>query len=397
MPLFIVFLVLFAALPPLLWAPAARAETTDDAREQLSGTLSELKASDSRQKDIAAKQARLEKEMKTLQQETVSMARDTGKMEKELSSYEEKLNILEDQKDEKTKALKARQGELSEMISAMVKLQELPPEAVIAMPGKLDETLETARALGVVTHAVEEEAESLKLQIKELDELETKISNSREAIAGKEKALIAKQTELSDKIKQRGQLQAELGSKEHEEKMRAQQLTAKSQNLQELLDSLEKTEHNNAWEHETTPNAVKKTEHVASKHKLRSFENAKGDMDPPASGKIISHFGNTGLGATFSKGIVIETRESASVVAPYDGEVVFAGPFRDYGHMVIIRHSGDYHTLLSGMGHISCTPGQFLLEGEPIGAMGNHAGGTRLYTELRKDGKPVDPLPWFKE
>jgi septal ring factor EnvC (AmiA/AmiB activator) len=147
----------------------------------------------------------------------------------------------------------------------------------------------------------------------------------------------------------------------------------------------------NAWEHEPV-NAVKKHEKHTGKHKLRPFADAQGDLRRP-SGKIISHFGNTSGGTAFSKGIVVETRPEADVVAPYDAEVVFAGPFRDYGRMVILRHSDGYHTLLAGMSALNCTPGQFLLEGEPLGSMGRRA--PHLYMELRKDGKPVDPLPWF--
>ena len=96
---------------------------------------------------------------------------------------------------------------------------------------------------------------------------------------------------------------------------------------------------------------------------------------------------------------MIETPASAGVVAPYDGEVVYAGLFRDYGKMVILRHSGDYHTLLSGMESINVSPGQNLLEGEPIGAMGKSSddGKPKLYVEMRKSGKAIDPMAWFRD
>jgi len=383
----VLLLVLSFSLP-------LHAETTDDARKELSDTLSAIKASNERQKKIEEKKTSLEHELKKLQEELVSLADDTVNEGTSLSAFEEKLDILETQRKVKNTALAAQQTELAAMLSAMIKLQQLPPEAIIAMPGKMDETLATARALGLVTKTVDAEARSLKAQLHELDELEDKIRQNQDAISKRKSVLIAKQKQLSAKVKERNKLEATLGGKEREEKQHIAQLTAKSQNIQDLLDSLEKAEHSNAWERGVAP-AVKKNEKNNSRHKLRSFTDAKGRMHLPA-GKIVSRFGNTNKGTAFSKGLIIDTRADARVLAPYDGEVVFAGPFRDYGHMVIIRHSNDYHTLLSGMDEINCTPGQFLLEGEPIGSMSSGAEGTHLYMELRKDGKPIDPSAWFK-
>jgi septal ring factor EnvC (AmiA/AmiB activator) len=161
-----------------------------------------------------------------------------------------------------------------------------------------------------------------------------------------------------------------------------------------LIDSLAKSEY--GWTvHREDRGEEARPHEKPSGRALRSFVAARGHLRLPAAGRIVSHYGNTDIGETFSKGIVIETRVQAGVVAPYDGEVVFAGSFRDYGRIVIIRHSGDYHTLLSGMDEIDCKPGQYLLEGEPIGSMGD-SGSTKLYMELREDGRPIDPMKWVK-
>ena len=63
--------------------------------------------------------------------------------------------------------------------------------------------------------------------------------------------------------------------------------------------------------------------------------------------------------------------------------------------MVIIHHSDNFHTLLAGLQKIDVEVGQFLLEGEPIGAMGDDADEQELYVELRKDNQPIDPAPWM--
>jgi len=139
-------------------------------------------------------------------------------------------------------------------------------------------------------------------------------------------------------------------------------------------------------------NVKEAAKHLAA---ARSFSNAQGDMPFPARGRIVVKYGqNTNLGAP-SKGITIETRPNGQVIAPYDGQVVFSGPFRGYGLLLIIEHGEGYHTLLAGMARIDSTVGQHLLAGEPVGIMGQSDDKPLLYVELRRNGQPVNPLPWL--
>jgi septal ring factor EnvC (AmiA/AmiB activator) len=80
---------------------------------------------------------------------------------------------------------------------------------------------------------------------------------------------------------------------------------------------------------------------------------------------------------------------------------------------LIIEHRGGYHTVLAGLGRLDAVVGQWLLAGEPVGIMGTSgeaaadlgqsATGSvtsgqdhpKLYVELRHNGQPVDPSPWF--
>ena len=128
---------------------------------------------------------------------------------------------------------------------------------------------------------------------------------------------------------------------------------------------------------------------------IRSFSKGQGEMPFPARGRIVVKFGESAeLGAP-SRGISIETRPAAQVVAPYDGQVVFAGPCRGSGLLLIIEHGEGYHTLLAGMARIDGTVGQRLRAGEPVGVMGESEGRPLLYVELRHNGQPVNPLHWL--
>lgn len=127
----------------------------------------------------------------------------------------------------------------------------------------------------------------------------------------------------------------------------------------------------------------------------RSFSQGQGQMPFPARGRIITRYGQTNDVGVVNKGLEIATRKGAQVIAPFDGQVAFAGLFRGYGLLLIIEHSEGYHTLLAGMARIDATVGQRLTSGEPVGIMAQDEAKPMLYVELRRNGQPVNPLPWL--
>ena len=136
-----------------------------------------------------------------------------------------------------------------------------------------------------------------------------------------------------------------------------------------------------------------------------AFASLRGQVPIPVNGVKLKDFGAPdGVGGA-EKGVSIATRAGAQVTAPADGWVVYAGPFRSYGQLLILNAGGGYHILLAGMDRISVDLGQFVLTGEPVAVMGNGShiaailatGSSQpvLYVEFRKDGTPVDPGPWW--
>ncbi len=129
---------------------------------------------------------------------------------------------------------------------------------------------------------------------------------------------------------------------------------------------------------------------------VRPFPDAGASLRMPARGRVVRRYGQAGGTEGTSKGINIKARNGAQVVAPYDGQVVYAGPFRRYGQILIIEHGGRYHTLLAGLDRIDAVVGQWLLAGEPVGTLGSPQNGNpELYFELRRGGQPINPLPWM--
>ena len=134
------------------------------------------------------------------------------------------------------------------------------------------------------------------------------------------------------------------------------------------------------------------------------FSKAKGRLPRPAQGRQLVSYGEKTQYGARSKGIVIATRYAAQITSPTDGWVVFAGEFRSYGQLLIINAGQKYHILLAGMSRIDVQPGQFVLAGEPVGTMSGASRRLRtiskksapvLYVEFRKNGRPINPKPWW--
>ncbi|MEL6374656.1 MAG: peptidoglycan DD-metalloendopeptidase family protein [Pseudomonadota bacterium] len=134
------------------------------------------------------------------------------------------------------------------------------------------------------------------------------------------------------------------------------------------------------------------------------FIQAKGRLPLPAQGRRVLGFGEKTQFNSRSPGIVIATRFGAQVTSPADGWVLYARQFRSYGQLLIINAGQDYHLLLAGLAQIDVQLGQFVLAGEPVGTMspaprqratsGKDASPV-LYIEFRKNGRPIDPDPWW--
>ena len=97
-----------------------------------------------------------------------------------------------------------------------------------------------------------------------------------------------------------------------------------------------------------------------------------------------------------SKGLEIAGKMGDAIAAAADGEVVYAGSaLKGYGQMLIVKHSPVYLTAYAHNSALMVKEGQQVKRGQKIAEMGNTEsdnGQTKLHFELRRSGKPVDPV-----
>jgi len=130
-----------------------------------------------------------------------------------------------------------------------------------------------------------------------------------------------------------------------------------------------------------------------------SFARLKGKLALPVAGEIISKFGQSREGGGPAwKGLFIRARQGNEVRSVASGEVAFADWLRGFGNLLIIDHGNGYLSLYSNNESLYKQPGDPVRAGDVVATVGATGGQDEpgLYFELRRQGKPFDPLSWVK-
>jgi len=129
----------------------------------------------------------------------------------------------------------------------------------------------------------------------------------------------------------------------------------------------------------------------------------KGRLKLPLNGRILNKFGRKRVEEYDSyivyNGINVQAKKGSSVKAIFDGKILYAGELEGYGNLVIVGHGNEYHSLYGHLEDIKVSVDKVVKTGEIIGLSGDSGSieGEVLYFELRRNGKPIQPLPWFKK
>ena len=330
----------------------------------------------------------------SLQNELVSAASAVQRHETQVSALQARLQALERLRENKTHDLREGRVKFARVLAAMQRIAQYPPEALIAQPAKPADMVRTAILLRSAVGEIDRQATTLREEL-------IFLAKARDEIAAREVAL-RETTELLDRERRRlgalmsrkKVLKRRADDQAEEADQRIAELAGKAKTLRDLLEGIEQ-ERSRVRKAPAQPDrkAAQASRVVPS---LRPFSKAKGTLNLPATGKIDGRYGEKTDAGLSRKGMTIATPSGAQVTATYDGTVVYAGKFRGYGLLLIIEHGEGYHSLLAGMTRIDVEQGRTVLAGEPVGVMEqSESGQPVLYVELRRDGQPINPLPWL--
>ena len=408
----------------------------EEAQKKLDETSQKLQSSRAQEEGLTQDVAALAEARAKLNSDLIEAGKQVQASEAKLSGTEAKLAELTDQVTVIRNSITDRKETIVKMLSAMQRIGRTPPPALVTRRDDALAVVRSAMLLAQVFPELKYQADNLSQELDGLVKLETGIREQRDAEKSEADRLAAERGRIDKLLEEKkvklAQSEAELSATRQAADQQAAEETELNALIARLDERIAKAEVAQYDAEVATEKALRAREQqqalatpgnekvieikpestkiaFASPARLKPampFELTKGTLPLPAQGKRLKRFGEAdGVGGTL-RGISLQTRGEARIIAPTDGWVVYAGPFRSYGNLLIINAGGGYHVLLAGMGRIDVSLGQFVLAGEPVAVMGaalqagqgnNDNSRPVLYVEFRKDGRPIDPGPWWAE
>lgn len=364
--------------------------------------------SDVTQDDLTTYERRLEQERKALAameatrdvtradlaaitRQLLAATQEGVRREEKAAEIERRLTVLQVQDREARNRLLADREGLKEVFIALIASSRKQPPALIAHPDKATDAIQGAIVMRDVAAQLKLRSVKLSEQIADYAALIAKVQREQTELDKAESRLSEKRDEIQALAAKKRAAYEDISGETDDLKTRIQALARKTESIRSLLAEI----------------AAQAPKPPTRKPSLLQKKNRPDPDSPiavavlkrlglPAIGSIVQKYGDQLPSGRKAEGIKVQTRHSAQVVAPADSTIVWSGPFRSYGKMLILRTGDGYHIVLSGMADIYGALGQTVSAGEPVGQMSDQTDKpSELYMELRKNGTPQDPARWM--
>jgi septal ring factor EnvC (AmiA/AmiB activator) len=339
-----------------------------------------------KQENLEQEVKKIERDLEGTRDDMVDLGKTIQSNEKTLQELETRIEKLEGEKSQIRNVLEKDRKSMADLILALERIRRVPPEAMIAKPGAPYKTAQSALLMGDIIPLLHKKAQSLKENLENIDRISADLEAKKEVALKASQSLEAEHEKLAEMAEKRERLFADTHADLETEKANVKRISKESRNLADLVLRLNESREKQRAE---APVQKKPEEKITV-----------GQARLPISGIIRTRYDQPDSFGAPSKGISIEGREGALVVAPMGGTVRFAGHFKNYGNIVILEHEKGYHSLIAGLEKIDTVVGQGVSAGEALGLL--HKASTpgerpALYYELRLDGRPVNPAAKFAD
>lgn len=420
------------AAPPVPDATTSDATTSDatspgtaeaiERKRERENELAELgralDVSRERQAELAAEIEAIDKDRATLNQTLIATARRISVLEQATETADRRLSRLRGDEAAMRLSLADRRGVLIEILAALERFGRDPPPAIVVSPQDARTALKSALLLAATLPEVRVQAEALAADLAALDRLVAAVDEQRATLLADLAELGEERQRIALLVEEKRKLRTDQRDELATEQLAAEGLADRARSLRDLVASIEREIAAARTAAEAASRAGDGERPAAADTDRLSpaiaFADTRGTLPLPVGGIVAAAFGDPDGEGGQRQGVTIACPPGAQVIAPVDGWVVYAGPFRSYRQILILNVGDAYHIVLAGLDRIDVGLGQFVLAGEPVGLMGSGAAspaalpaadpagaaatdvaGSDLYVEFRRGGTAVDPAPWW--
>lgn len=368
-----------------------------DARQALAEARQQGAQARARAEALEREAARAGAEADRTARDAAAAAARIQEAQAEIAARQADIRIVDAQRDELRARLAQRQMPVLRLTAALQRLSRRPLAIALLRPGSLTDTMHTRALLETMLPEVRQRTASLRADIDKARALRERAVGAVAALKREQGALTTRRQALAAlETRQRLALRSASGTADRESE-RALALAEQARDLDALaLDLGRAGEKREALAR--LPGPVMRPAQPGAQTglpievpQMLAPPSAAPRFQLPVQGRLVAGFGATPApGSPASRGISLAAGAGAQAVAPGAGRVAFAGPYRGYGTIVIIDHGEGWTSLVTGLAQIEVRVGEQLVEGSPLGIAG--PGRPIIALELRRDGKPVNPL-----
>ena len=343
-----------------------------------------LEAAAAREQDQAA-QARAQE---------AAVAARVQQAEADIAAGQARVAIISRLLAEQRVRLAERQGPIVQLIAALQSLARRPALISLVQPGSVDDIVHVRAVLASALPVIRARTAGLRAGLARTRQLQANAALATQGLAESRSRLQAQRLALTRLEAEHRLRSRTLGRDALFESDRAIALGERARDIVDLMGQLgdQATIRENL---ERLPGPLPRPPRPGDAPLPLASSAWPGAAPPyrlPVQGKIVTGLGELSSAGVRSRGLTIATTRDAQVVAPAQGRVSFAGPFRAYGTIVILDHGGGWTTLLWGLGSASVEVGETVAQGSPVGRAARDDD-PRVTVELRRRGRAVDMTP----
>lgn len=368
--------------PVLLVGAPAGADRAAETRAELEALRERIESVRERLEAERQRRDRASDALAEIEQRVGRIAGRIEALDSDIDDTRARLEQLRQRRAEVRDALGSHRTTLAAQLRAAYRLGRQPALRLLL---RQDDPAALARALGYYGYFNDARLDAIERAhslMSELDDL-TEDTRAAEARLESDRAeLDQRYATLEDTRAERRELLARLERSIDDRGERLQALEASRERLQGLLEDL----------------APVLDDIPAAPLEARPFPTRQGELGWPVRGRLRARFGAARASGRMTwEGIVIDAESGTRVRAVYHGRVVFADWLSGFGQLIIVDHLDGYFSLYGYNQRLLRGTGDWVAPGDAIAAVGDSGGQRKpgLYFEIRRQGRPVDPLTWL--
>lgn len=400
------FLLAFPGLGGVLaTAVSAQFQSADyteagQTRTALRQALSAHRAAEARAAALERQAARSTEAVEKTVSQAAALAARIQQSEAGIAAGEARLALIERQREILRARLARKQAPLVRLTAALQKFSRRPLTLSVLRPGSVREMVYLRAMLSTAIPQVEQRTAALRGEISHGRALRDEAHEALAVLREGEKELLGRRKALAGLETRQRLASREASGTAARESERALALAEEARDLDALVGKLD-VAAGLRRDLAALPGPIIRPPQPSRSQvaDAAAFGAPPAAAAPPAGyqlpvdGRTVAGFGVVAASGTRSEGLTLAPRAGAQVVAPGQGRVAFAGPYRGYGQIVIVEHDGGWTSLVTGLARVDVQVGDRLVGGSPLGVAG--AARPAVTLELRRDGEPVNPLEFL--